>query len=935
MPPAPALLLGRRTALVLLLLLFAPGRALARTRARLTQNWRFSLGDNGYSPCGDLNASFPLPTDGVECQGMTYAGAVATQAGCADLCCASTTCDLYNFCAGPGNCSSDHGAPGDCWVGTMATSQCVNGTKWVGRARTAPLPPAPPPGGPQDPAFNDSAWRVLTVPHDFVVEGDYVNDSALEAHGYLRPNTAWYRLHLTPEDVPADWAGQTVWVTFDGAYRAVDVWLNGIWLGHHESGHTSFNFYLHNVTDAQGRPALVCGGANVLAVHVDSRIFEGWWYMSGGIYRNVWLTSAAPLFLIPWGTFAPAFIQGAIAPAAAGQPGSGPTAASAVINLVADIGRRAGAPADAMLRATLLDASGASVGAAQAPLALNASADWARVRLQLNVSGPVQLWSLERPYLHTLLCELLLGGVAVDAENTTLGLRRTHFDSRSGFLLNDAPTPLRGACNHQDFSGCGTALPERVNAFRVSKMKEYGFNAWRTSHNVVNPELLDIMDAQGMLALVELRDFANSSQAVVDAVDMVLRDRNHPAVIAWSLCNEGGCAVWGGEDALAAARQTGALLKGRMMEADASRPVTAAVRQDGTPATDSPWLQGVVGVVDIMGINYSPFLAASWTQLRPFQPALGTEMGSCQSDRSVVAENFSAGYVGEAFNVDCSAENGRAVAQGGYYMGSFLWTAFDYRGEPNPTTWPTISSHFGVFDYAGFPKANAAYYAAQWAGSGAVTVFPHWTRPASEAGAQSWLHVYAPAAAASVRLLVNGVETQGGAQALPALGYASFLVTYAPGNVTALAYDARGALLGTGVSVTAGPPARLALTLDAGAQGVLADGVDVAMLALAVLDAGGALVPAGSLNVSFAVAGGGDVFGVGNGDPASHEADKGAGWRSTFGGLARVLVRPRAAAAGGQICVTASAEGLAPASVNVTVLPAAAAGAPPLRALRP
>ena len=919
-----------------LLLLLLPLRSSARTRARLSQGWLFALGDSGYAPCADVNTSFPLDANGLECQGMTYVGNVASPGACADLCCSSVTCQLYNYCAGPGGCASDHGAPGDCWVGAFEGQSCANGTKWEGRARTKALPPSPLPGGPQDPAFNDSAWRSVSLPHDSQVEGTYVNDSSLEGGGYLRSNTSWYRLHLTPLDVPGAWQGQTVWLTFDGIYRACDIFLNGVWLGHHESGFTSFNLYLHNASDAQGRPALVYGGANVLAVHVDGRITEGWWYMGNGIYRSVWLTAAAPLFLVPWGTYAPAFISGAITPASS-QPGSGPTAASAAIHLTADLGWAPSASQTVMLRATLLNAAGAAVGAAHAALTLNASASssWARLKLLLPVPGPgVQLWSLERPYLHTLQCELLVEGAVVDAENTTLGLRRTHFDSRAGFLLNDVPTPIRGACNHQDFAGCGVAVPERANAFRVARLKEYGFNAWRTSHNPVNPELLDAMDAQGMLALVELRTFSNSSQAVQDAVDMVLRDRNHASSIGYSLCNEGGCASWGTADALAEARQTGALLKGRMMEADASRPVTAAVRQDGVPATDSPWLQGVVGVVDIMGINYSPFLAATWTQLRPFQPVVGTEQGSCQSDRSILAANFSAGYVGEDFNVDCSATNGAAVAQGEFYMGSFLWSGFDYRGEPNPTSWPTISSHFGAFDSAGFPKANAAYYANQWAGSSAVTIFPHWTRPAADAGLQVPLHVYAPAAAASIQLLVNGVPA--GTQPLPALGYATFTVAYAPGNVSALALDAAGALVGSGMAATAGAPAQLALSVDAGAQGVYADGVDVALLAVAVLDAAGRLVPAGAVNVSFGVAGGGHVMGVGNGDPASHEADKGVGWRSSFGGLVRLLVRANVGGAGGQqLTVTANAPGLAPAALNITVLAPAPPGQTPHRALWP
>lgn len=263
---------------LLALTIIAPLAAPQRERLPLDADWRFLLGDPpGYAACV-ANASFPLPLDGVEGDGLQPMGVVADEDACMGLCCASSACQLYNFCP-PSNAAGCSGSPpSSCWTGSLSGA-LRNGTLWVGRGRTAPLPPPPSATGPETRAFDDGAWRQLRVPHDFVVEGAYVNDSALEGHGYLAANVSWYRRHFA---VDAAWSGDAVWVDFDGVFRASDVWLNGAYLGHHESGYTSFRYYLHNATDPfTGQPALLFGGAdNVLAVRLDGRDFEGWWCAS-------------------------------------------------------------------------------------------------------------------------------------------------------------------------------------------------------------------------------------------------------------------------------------------------------------------------------------------------------------------------------------------------------------------------------------------------------------------------------------------------------------------------------------------------------------------------------------------------------------------------------------------------------------------------------
>jgi beta-galactosidase len=878
----------------------------ARERVLFDDSWLFQLGEvPGFEMCSP-NQSFPIDMTFTQCQGLTPAGIMSDEDACMSMCCSSSSCQTYEYCP-PGSTTC---TPGDCWYGYIG-GECTNATEWVGRGRTSQLPPPVFETGPTTAGFNDSQWRPLTLPHDFVVEGTYVNISSLMDHGYLQPNISWYRKHFY---VNASWQGNTIWLDFDGIYRASDVWLNGVWLGHHDSGYTSFRYYIHNATNASsGQLALNFGSTpNVLAVRVDARDFEGWWYEGGGIYRHVWINQAAPLFIIPWSLYTPSFVSGTITSPNGSQGAQ--TASAALYNVQVDIYYgNASKPANTsfFLILQILDADGVQVGLASAN-STAAGGQWQRIQIPLafNPGTTVNLWNTAAPYLYSVVASIQVGGTIIDQEIVATGVRSAIFDPNNGLVLNGYPVKIRGICQHQDFAGCGIALPDRINLLRVQKLQHIGVNAWRMSHNPPNPELLDMLDAAGFLVVVENRNFINQSQYLVDAADMVLRDRNHPSVILWSMCNEYECAPYDDASSIL----IGALFKNVIQSTDWSRPITAAIRNDGSTALNSEFQSGVANALDVMGVNYDPQVPPLYHQMRPWKAIIGTESASCQTDRDVLTANYTAGYVGEDFYTICTPANGQQVAMGDFYAGAFAWTGFDYRGEPNPLQWPDISAHFGIMDTCGFFKQSAHYYDIWWANNAShVHMYPHWTRPGME-GQSNMLYVYSSAAV--VEVFVNGASQ--GKQNMPLYGSLQYNVVYEPGNVTAVGYDVNGTAIANGLLLTTSSPARLGVLVEAGADGIQADGMDTAFLTLAIFDANGLLVQYANNNVTVSVTGPGEIYGFGNGDPASHEADKFVTWRSAFNGLLCVLIRSTSEA--GTIVVTASSPGLQPAQTSFQAL---------------
>jgi beta-galactosidase len=731
---------------------------------------------------------------------------------------------------------------------------------------------------PTDPDFNDSLWRLVQLPHDYVVEGSFTN-TAETGHASLPLANAWYRQTFT---LPSSAAGQSVWIDFDGVYHNSTVWINSHCLGYWHSGYASFRY---DIT-----PYTIAGGTNLLAVHVDPHVDEGWWYEGAGIYRHVWLNMANPLHVAPSGAFVTAQVQG---PDSNGNASAGLTITTTITN----------ASALAQTFTLVSQASGPdglSAGTATTAVTLPAGAV-TNVIQSLSIAN-AHLWSLEMPQLYQLQTSIQQGTQLIDSCVTPFGIRSIYYDVNNGFFLNGKRVELKGMCNHQDLAGVGIGIPDNLFYWRVMKLKERGANAWRCSHNPPSPALLDACDRLGMLVMDENRNLGDATGGYAPTTaqtpysdlsalaSMILRDRNHPSVIMWSMCNEESISgTQAGADIFYA-------MKKRVLEFDASRPVTCAM--------NGGWFDlGITLVEDIEGFNYSPGEYDAFHQDYPSQPMYGSETSSAMADRGEYTND------NMAYLSSYSSPEGawQPVVERPFMAGSFTWTGFDYKGEPTPYGWPCISSKFGILDLCGLPKDMAYYYQAWWGGQPLVHILPHWNWSSGQT-----ISVWCYGNTASIELFLNGVSQ--GAQTMPAYGHLEWSVPYAAGMLLAKGYDANGNTVATDQAATAGVPAALRLTTDR--TTVTADGEDLTVVYASVLDAQGRVVPTASNLVTFSVSAGGMVAGVGNGDPASHEPDR-SSQRHAFNGWCMGLI---GAQTGGPITLTASSPGLAPATQTFQAL---------------
>jgi len=733
-------------------------------------------------------------------------------------------------------------------------------------------------GEPSQPGYNDSAWDTVHLPHDYVLNGP-VTAEGDNSHANLIPHKSWYRRTFT---LPVADQGKSVWIDFDGIYRNVKVYLNGRLLGEHPCGYTSFRYDISQ--------AAHYGSKNVLAVLVDPTQFEGWWYEGGGIYRHVWLNVANRLHVAPWGTFVTASLP---------EPVPGQTPAAATVVVKTDLAN-ATPSAKATLISTLLDAAGRVVATTSAPT--NAGA----VTQRLTVKHP-RLWSPDTPTLYKVRTEIVLSGKVIDAVNTSFGIRTIRFDANHGFFLNGRPLKIKGTCNHQDFAGIGNAVPDRLEYWRVKKLKAMGSNAWRMSHNTPNPELLDACDRLGMLVMDENRHFGDvettkagagtTANDFANLDSMILRDRNHPSVILWSLCNEEW--IQGTDDGA----RLFSKLKREAQRLDTTRPIMSGM--------NGGFGAGISRVEDIQGFNYNSEEYDKFHAAHPEQPCIASESASTNTTRGIYQNDPLKGYataydMNTGISIATAEDAWRPIAEREYMSGAFVWTGFDYKGEPMPYRWPAINSNFGIMDLCGFPKDNYYFYQAVWSSRPMAHLLPHWTWPGKEGQP---IDVWAFSNGSRVELFLNGKSL--GAKDVPFVGHVSWSVPYTPGTLVVKAYDKAGKLIATDTVATAGAPAALRLSADDTA--ILADGEDVLPVAVTVVDAQGHFMPTASNLVTFSVTGLGRIVGVGNGDPSDHSPDK-AAQRRAFNGRCLTIVgadRP------GQITITAKAPGLAPATFVV------------------
>jgi beta-galactosidase len=747
--------------------------------------------------------------------------------------------------------------------------------------------------------FDDSQWRAIDLPHDWAVElpfekGPAVLDKDGKPTGHYElpdhgakpigrdfPDTSigWYRRVF---DIPATDEGKRISVEFDGVFRHAMVMFNGHYIGEEFSGYAPFRFDLTDFVNY--------GDKNVLSVRVDATLAEGWFYEGAGIYRHVWLTKVNPVHIAPDGVYIRSEVHG----------DSATVFVQVEVQNESDIARSC-----TVTSQILQDTAGVNVASAS-----NASVvipAWERHTFQSQaVVGRPRLWSLEEPHSYQALTLVMsadrssaVNGArpVLDSEFTNFGIRTTRFDADKGFFLNEKPVKLKGTCNHQDHAGVGAALPDRLQSYRIERLKSMGSNAYRTTHNPPTPELLDACDRLGMMVMCETRMMSSNPEGLSQLERMIRKYRNHPSIIIWSLGNEER------EQGTPRGAKIVASMKRLAKELDPSRLVTIAM--------NNSWGKGASAVLDVQGCNYNDVKIDDFHKQFPTQPMVGTETASTVCTRGIYENDPARGYV-SAYDLNFPPWAAKAETWWKIYdarpfiAGGFAWTGFDYRGEPTPYNWPCISSHFGIMDICGFPKDNYFYYQAWWGADPVLHLFPHWNWPGKEG---QEIDVWCHSNLDSVELFLNGASL--GSQKVERNTHLAWKVKYAPGAIEARGTK-NGKIVLTEKRETTGAPAKLVLRPDR--QKISADGEDMSVVTVEVQDAQGRIMPVASNEVTFEITGAGKLIGVGNGDPSCHESDKG-NKRSAFNGLCMALVQANKQA--GEICVAASASGLEGASLII------------------
>lgn len=725
------------------------------------------------------------------------------------------------------------------------------------------------------PDFDDSDWRVLDLPHDWVVEGPFDKNANI-SQGYRPRGIAWYRRHFRLDEADC---GKHLELQFDGIATHATVWVNGLLVHRNFCGYTPFRIDLTPIATFGDR-------VNTVAVRVDADAQEGWWYEGGGIYRHTWLTKRAPVHLQTDGVYA--------APArdAAGK-WSVPVEAT-----LDNIGT---APASVSVVAELIDSDGHVITSGRTDATVDAL-NPTTARLVLDVPGQPRLWSPDSPALYSVRVAVERGGSVVDETRVPCGFRTLRFDAKRGFFLNDQPLKIQGTCNHQDHAGVGVAVPAALWDFRVRRLKELGSNAYRCAHHPPAPEFLAACDRLGLMVMDENRNFNHTPEYLDQLRTMLRRDRNHPSVILWSVFNEEPM------QGTAQGREMVRRMVAEVRRWDTTRPVTAAMNGGMNGE------EGVFEAVDVMGFNYCDHSYDSFHARRPDLPILSSEdtsafmtRGEFETDQQ---RNVIASYDDEFAKWGNSHRRAwQLIAERPFLAGGFVWTGFDYRGEPQRLSWPSVSSVFGIMDTCGFPKTAYYIHQSNWIKDRPVlAIAPHWNWPAYEGRP---IRVLVMTNADSAELFLNGASL--GRKDRPAFDYIEWDIPYAPGRIEAVAYKAGAEFARTHVETT-GAPAAVLLTPDR--PSLAGDGRDAQPITVSVVDGEGRVVPGADNEVTFTVTGPGENIGHGNGDHNSHEPEHGPR-RRVFHGLAQLIVQSRLGS--GPLTVRAESPGLRPAEITIDV----------------
>lgn len=776
--------------------------------------------------------------------------------------------------------------------------------------------------GAERPDFQDSQWAPTPLPHDWAIEGPF--DQQLNPHTGALPifGTGWYRKSFT---LPATAKGRYFSIEFDGAMSNARVWLNGQELGGRPYGYIGFAFDL--------TPHLHFGAQeNVLAVRLTPEDRSSRWYPGAGIYRNVWLDVTGPVHVGHWGTYV-------TTPEVSDD--------KATVAVKTELRNRTSQEARMILQTSVLDPSGKVVSRNGDPANIPAGGTQV-ISSSLTVTRP-QRWDMDHPYLYSLVSEVMdANKKVVDRYVTPFGIRTIAFDKARGFLLNGRVVKIQGVCDHHDLGALGAAVNRRATERQLQILKGAGVNAIRTSHNPPSPELLEYCDRLGLVVMDESFDMWRRPKvsngyskyfdewSERDVRDMVHRDRNHPSIIMYSIGNE--IPEQGSPDGGAMAKR----LTDFFHQEDPTRPTTSAFNNP-----DGAIKNGLAANVDLVGVNYRPWQYAKIQKDHPDWIVFGAETASCVSSRGVYhlpIEKYEKHPSLQLTSYDVIAPPWAYCPDVEFSYqdklpnvpGEFVWTGFDYIGEPTPyfgdrganaTDWPSRSSYFGFVDLAGFPKDRYYLYQSVWTKKPMVHVLPHWNWQGREGQA---IPVMAYTNSEEVELFLNGkslgrkkhfgepVEIPVGPNASQDRKFVSkyrleWQVPYQPGSLKAVAYQG-GKQVAVDEVRTAGAPARVKLTPDRAA--IQADGDDLSFVTVRIEDKDGNLCPMSDNLVKFSVTGAGSIRAVDNGNAATVEPFH-ADHRKAFSGLALLIVSSQKGQTG-QIHVTATSEGLTAGATEIT-----------------
>ncbi|CAC9972432.1 glycoside hydrolase family 2 TIM barrel-domain containing protein [Flavobacterium panici] len=774
----------------------------------------------------------------------------------------------------------------------------------------------------KDTIGTSTKWRTLDLPHDWSIEGKFdEKSSAGYGGGSLNGGLGWYKktFKIAKEDI-----NKIISITFDGVYKNSEVWINGHYLGKRPNGYIGFQYELS--------PYLNYGEkTNEIIVKVDnSKQPNSRWYSGSGIFRNVWLETTDKLHVEHWGTYV-------TTPKV--------TAEKASVNIETRIQNDHLESKKLTLVTTIYKEDKKVTSGSTTYITLTPKSG-TLLNVKAEVESPV-LWSVEKPELYTAITEILVDDKIVDQYKTNFGIREFKFDLNKGFILNGKQVKIKGVCMHHDLGPLGSAINTRAIERQLEILKEMGVNGIRTSHNPPAPELLDLCDKMGFIVMDEAFDMWKQNKTKydyandwdkwhrIDLGDQLRRDRNHPSIFIWSIGNE--IPEQWNETGVEIAKELAEIVRIN----DKTRPLTAAMNPPVNMNIDAVTLQfekknvqfnaiAKSGILDLIGYNYAHQTYEYHQKNFPNTPFIATETTSGLETRGyydTVSDTikkwpvrwdlkFTEGNPGNTVSAYDQVQapwgstheaTWKVIKKHDFLSGMYIWTGFDYIGEPTPYEWPSVSSYFGIVDLAGFPKDVYYMYQSEWTDKTVLHIFPHWNWKAGQT-VDVWAYYNN---ADEVELFVNGKSVGKRSKKGDDL-HVMWRIPFQAGTLKAISRKNGKTVLEKEIK-TAGNPSQLKLTADRST--IKADKNDLSFVTVDILDDKETLVPNANNEINFSLTGNGKIVGVCSGDPVSHESYKGNKHTALAG---KCLVIVQSGDKTGRVELTAKAKGLKPATIVIT-----------------